>query len=91
MAATVDIIGSRIGPITPLLVEHYGPIRETIKSTVAVTGTKKLKTIFLTPFPELETVLWTPHVKSVNSPFKSFDISQSSMDNYIITEHSYIA
>ena len=37
LAATVDLMVSRIGPIALLLllVEYFGPIRDTIKSTVA--------------------------------------------------------
>ena len=43
MAATVDFMVSRIGPIAPLLllVAHYGPICDTIKSTVTAKGIKK--------------------------------------------------
>ena len=43
VAATVNFKVSRIGPIAPLLilVGHFGLIRDTIKSTVAATGTEK--------------------------------------------------
>ena len=43
VAAKVDYMVARIGPIAPLLflVDHFGPIHDTIKSTVAVTGIEK--------------------------------------------------
>ena len=43
VAATVDLMVSRIGIIAPLLIvlDHFGPIRTTLKSHVAVTGIKK--------------------------------------------------
>ena len=43
MAATADFMVSRIVPISPLLllVDHFGPIRENIKSPVAATGIEK--------------------------------------------------
>ena len=45
VAATVDFMVSRICPIAPLLLllDHYGPIRDTIKSTVSATRSKKAK------------------------------------------------
>ena len=67
---------SRIGPIAllPTLGYHVGPIRDNIKSAVAVTGIEKRKTLELTRIPDLEMVSWTPpplnwtpHVKSANS------------------------
>ena len=48
-----------------LLVNQFGLIRDTIKSTVAVTGIKKWLSI-------LEMVLRPPDVKSANRPFKNF-------------------
>ena len=38
---TTDYLVSRISPIAPLLVDHFWPIRDTIESTVAVTGVEK--------------------------------------------------
>ena len=45
MAATVDLMVSRIGAIAPflLILDHFGPIRDTIKAIVAITGTQKRK------------------------------------------------
>ena len=44
------------------------PIRDTIKSKSK--GIDKLKTFKVNRIPKVETVPWTPHVKSFNSPFK---------------------
>ena len=51
---------SWIGPNAPilLLVDHFGQIRDTIKS------------LKVNRIPELETAPWTPNEKRVNSPFK---------------------
>ena len=40
VAAKVDLMVTWIGPITPLLllVDHFGPIRDTVESSVAATG-----------------------------------------------------
>ena len=65
---------SRIGSIPPLLllVEHFGPIRDTNKSTVAATGIEKSnKTFKVNTIPEFKKVPWTRLVKSVNSLFKN--------------------
>ena len=45
VAATVDLMMSRIGPIAPLLllVDYFGPICYTIKSTAVATGIEKKK------------------------------------------------
>ena len=45
VAATVDFMVSRISPFSPLLllVDHFGPIRDTIRSTVAATEIGKNK------------------------------------------------
>ena len=45
VAATFDFMTSRIGPVAKLLllVDHFGPICVTIKSTVAATGNENLK------------------------------------------------
>mgnify|MGYP001203604741 CR=1 FL=1 len=45
LAATVDLRVSRIGSIAQflLLVEDFGPIRDTITPTLAVTGIEKMK------------------------------------------------
>ena len=50
MATTVVRMVSRIGPNAPilLLVDHFGPIRDTIKS------------LKVNRIPALETVPWTP-------------------------------
>ena len=66
MADTVDFMVSRIGSIEPfqLLVDHFGPICDIMKSTVAVTGINGLR-LKVSRIPELETIPW----KSVNSPF----------------------
>ena len=44
----VDIMVSRIGPPAPLLllVDHFGPICDSIEPTVAVTGIEKSKKHF---------------------------------------------
>ena len=42
VAANFYFIVSRIGPILPLLLDHFETIRDTIKSTLAATG-KKMK------------------------------------------------
>ena len=49
---------SRVGPIVTLLllVDHFGPIRGTIKSTEAVTGTEEIKTIEGNRIPKTDTV-----------------------------------
>ena len=47
---------------------HFVPICDTIKSTVAATGIEKM--LKANRIPERKTVPWTPHVTSVNSPFK---------------------
>ena len=39
--ATVDFIVSQIGPIATLLVNHFVPFRDTIKSIKAATGIEK--------------------------------------------------
>ena len=52
-----------------LLLHHFGPIRDTVVSTVAVTGFEKIKNAKIAKIPELEKVPWTPHVKSANRPF----------------------
>ena len=44
-----------------------GSIRDTLKSTVAAKRNKKWKTFKVTRIPELETILWIPHVKLVKS------------------------
>jgi len=53
--ATIDFIVSRIGPIVPslLLEDHFGPIRDAIKSTA---GTEKIKTLKVNRIFELEQV-----------------------------------
>ena len=56
MAATVDFIVSRIGPITTT-VDPVGLIRDTIKSTDQPQGSKKLRTLKLIRIPELESVV----------------------------------
>ena len=56
--ATVDFIVLRIGPIGQLLLNHFVPIRNTIKSTVAATGTEKTLKVTVS---EMETVPWTRH------------------------------
>ena len=61
--ATIDFIVSRIGPITPLLLllDHFGPIRDTIKSTVTAKRWNKWKTLKVNLILELEkTIPWTP-------------------------------
>ena len=48
VAAMIDFIMAMLGQITPilLLVDHFGPICDTIKSTVTATGIwKKLSTL----------------------------------------------
>ena len=44
VVTTVDFTGSQIGPIAPflLLLDHSGPIRDTINSTAVVTGIEKI-------------------------------------------------
>ena len=64
MAATVKFMLSRIGPITSLLLlmDNFGPIRVTIKSTVAATEIEKKKTTLkLNCIPEFVTVPWALH------------------------------
>ena len=70
MAATVSFMVSRIGPVAPLLLllDHFGPIRDIIKLTVATTVIVKMKSKF--SISELKTVPWTPYVKIVISPCK---------------------
>ena len=65
---------ARICPIVPLLllVNTFGPIRDTIKSTIETTGTKSIKNALKPLIPELETVPWNPHVKLVNSPSNTY-------------------
>ena len=51
MAATVDLLVSRIGPNVPLLLlfDHFGPIRNTINSTQQ--GSKKAPVVNCIPEP----------------------------------------
>ena len=64
----VDFMVPRIGPITPLLllVDHFGPIRDTMESTVAAKGIEKVVLkILINLIHELETVPWYLHVTSL--------------------------
>ena len=70
MAATFDWMVLRIGQILLLLVEHFGPIHGTIKSTVAAIRIEKLKPLNFNRMPEVKTVPWITHVKLANSPLK---------------------
>ena len=65
------MIASRIGPKSPSSYSNgtIGPFRDTIKSTIAAKGIKKVITLKVTSISDRELVLWTPHVKSANSPF----------------------
>ena len=60
MAATVGFMVSWIGPTIAtllLLVDHFGPVRETFVSTVmAIVIENKQKTLEVNRIPELETV-----------------------------------
>ena len=60
-----------------LLVDLYGPIRDTDKSTIATRGIEKMKMLKVNRIPELRTVPCTDHVKSVDSLFK--DINEVSI------------
>ena len=72
MAATVDLMVSRLGPTqsTSNYNGTIGPIRDTITSTVAAKGmTSMIRKVLR--ILELETFPWTPtNVKSVSSPLK---------------------
>ena len=62
MAAAVDMIVQRSGPTAPLplLMDHFGPIPDTKKSTVTATGIKKSETLELNGISKLETFPWDP-------------------------------
>ena len=65
---------SRIGQEWPTSNSNdkIGPICDTIKSIVAYTGTEKRKTLHvINCIPEMKTVPWATHVKSVNSSCNS--------------------
>ena len=67
-------------------VDHFGSIRYTIKSTVSGNRTKKWKTLQVICISELETVPWTPHVKSMNSPINNSNLNLlSTMKNNKLT------
>ena len=81
MAATLDLIVSRIGPIAPLLLlmANFGQIRDTIKSTKAATEKEKLNRLKQIIFLSWRRIRTTPYVKSINSPFNNwlFDLFQA--------------
>ena len=58
----VDFMLSRIGPKWPTSLSNgaIGPVRDTIKSSVATTRFKMMKTLKLNLILDLETVPWTP-------------------------------
>ena len=62
MAATANFMVSQIGPIAPLQlsVDHFEPIYDPIKSTVAAAGIKKFKTLKVNRISGLKTVSRTP-------------------------------
>ena len=62
MAATVDLMVSRIGPLLLLLMHHFGPMLDTIISIVAALGIENGKTVKVNRIPELETNSWTPPI-----------------------------
>ena len=63
---SIRIRSSRNKPV--VLMDHFGPIHDTINRPLRSQG-KKLKTLIVDLFPELDTVSWIPHLTSVNSPF----------------------
>ena len=67
-AATMESMVSRIGPTSST--------SNTMKSTVAAPGNEEIQnTHKVNGIPELDTVSWTPHVKSVNSPFNVLTVT----------------
>ena len=83
MAATVQYLVSRIGPILPvsLRVDHFKQIRGTVNSTLAATGLKKIKALKKIRIYDLKMVLWIPHVELVN--YGNFRITLGSRKKII--------
>ena len=74
-AATVDFLVLRIGLIATLLLlgKTFGPIRDTIKSTVATSqGVGIMKTLVVNRILKLRTVPWTLGGHTLHSGFCRF-------------------
>ena len=71
LAAKVDLLVSRIGPEGSTS-NSNGPIRDTMKTTVAATGIKEIKKTWCkkNAWTEDGSVDPPPHVKYLSSPFK---------------------